>query len=111
MVDEADWLRDLAALASLTVTVHYVLGIYGLLGALLIFVYLEHGPSITQQLKLHERMEERTSSALSDNASTEENDQEQRDQEDPQDTETQQQQRSSNTRKENMTKCNEKHTL
>ncbi|KAF1778709.1 Pleckstrin homology domain [Phytophthora cactorum] len=46
MADEADWLPDLAALASLSVAVHYVLGFYGLLGALLIFTVLEHGAKL-----------------------------------------------------------------
>ncbi|KAG7378619.1 hypothetical protein PHYPSEUDO_009829 [Phytophthora pseudosyringae] len=64
MADDADWLPDLAALASLSVAVHYVLGLYGLLGALLIFVLLEHGAGLGEQLR-------KGASALEDDASTE----------------------------------------
>ncbi|ETM34111.1 hypothetical protein L914_18729 [Phytophthora nicotianae] len=67
MADEADWLPDLAALASLSVAVHYVLGFYGLLGALLIFTVLEHG----SKLRGKSVECERTPSALEDDASTE----------------------------------------
>lgn len=67
MADDADWLPDLAALATLSVAVHYVLGLYGLLGALLIFVVIEHGSTLIHQL----RKTERTPSALESDASTE----------------------------------------
>ncbi|OWZ11563.1 hypothetical protein PHMEG_00015398 [Phytophthora megakarya] len=66
MADDADWLPDLAALATLSVAVHYLLGLYGLLGALLLFILLEHGSSL--------KTVERTASALEDDASTEGND-------------------------------------
>ncbi|KAE9046816.1 hypothetical protein PR003_g1578 [Phytophthora rubi] len=61
---DADWLPDLAALASLSVAVHYVLGLYGLLGALLLFVLLEHGSSLRTCPRA-------PPSALEDDASTE----------------------------------------
>eukprot|EP00644_Phytophthora_capsici_P013532 jgi/Phyca11/17680/fgenesh1_pg.PHYCAscaffold_29_\ len=64
MADDADWLPDLAALASLSVAVHYVLGLYGLLGALLIFILVEHGASLRVK-------SERTPSTNEDDASTE----------------------------------------
>ncbi|KAI9986345.1 hypothetical protein PInf_025285 [Phytophthora infestans] len=67
MADEADWLPDLAALASLSVAVHYVLGLYGLLGALLIFIALEHG----SKLRSKSVECEQTPPALEDDASTE----------------------------------------
>ncbi|KAI9911320.1 hypothetical protein PsorP6_009370 [Peronosclerospora sorghi] len=57
MAHEASWLPDLAALASLSVAVHYVLGLYGLLGALLIFILLEHGSSLTGQRKRTKTLE------------------------------------------------------
>ncbi|KAL4154786.1 hypothetical protein PRNP1_006902 [Phytophthora ramorum] len=50
MADEADWLPDLAALAALSVAVHYVLGLYGLVGALLLFILLEHGAALSYTL-------------------------------------------------------------
>lgn len=70
---DADWLPDLAALATLSVAVHYVLGLYGLLGALLLFVLLEHGSSLQMQLQLQLRADkqEPAPSALEDDASTE----------------------------------------
>ncbi|CAI5744217.1 unnamed protein product [Peronospora destructor] len=74
MADQVDWLPDLAALALLTVAVHYVLGLYGLLGVLLVFILLEHGPNLTQ-LKLNETVDERTPSTLT---STSVDDEEQR---------------------------------
>ncbi|KAG1711461.1 hypothetical protein DVH05_008713 [Phytophthora capsici] len=64
MADDADWLPDLAALASLSVAVHYVLGLYGLLGALVIFILVEHGASLRVK-------SERTPSTNEDDASTE----------------------------------------
>ncbi|KAG6611734.1 Pleckstrin homology-like domain [Phytophthora cinnamomi] len=67
---DADWLPDLAALASLSVAVHYVLGLYGLLGALLLFVLLEHGGSLLAPADDGQERE-RTPSALEDDASTE----------------------------------------
>ncbi|KAL3674784.1 hypothetical protein V7S43_000712 [Phytophthora oleae] len=70
MADDADWLPDLAALASLSVAVHYVLGLYGLLGALLIFILLEHGASLTEQLRLRAKAE-RIPSTMEEDASTE----------------------------------------
>lgn len=75
MADDADWLPDLAALATLSVAVHYVLGLYGLAGALLLFVLLEHGSAVAQHLKsknvVGEWKSEQTPSALVDDASTE----------------------------------------
>jgi hypothetical protein len=75
MADEADWLADVAALATLSVAVHYVLGLYGLLGALLLFVLLEHGAGISEQLQqqLHKAVDDRRmpSALEADDASTE----------------------------------------
>ncbi|GMF14059.1 unnamed protein product [Phytophthora lilii] len=88
MADDADWLPDLAALTSLSVAVHYVLGLYGLLGALLLFVLLEHGDALLRPpRKTPADAFERTPSALEDDASTEGDDA----QEDPQDEQEQEQ--------------------
>ncbi|KAG7401713.1 hypothetical protein PHYBOEH_011002 [Phytophthora boehmeriae] len=87
MADEADWLPDLAALATLSVAVHYVLGLYGLAGALLLFVLLEHGASVAKHLQPRSKRAdawERTASALQDDTSTE-GDEELRAPEEPQD--------------------------
>ncbi|KAG6959064.1 hypothetical protein JG688_00010247 [Phytophthora aleatoria] len=92
MADEADWLPDLAALASLSVAVHYVLGFYGLLGALLIFTVLEHGAKLRGKSVGCER----TPSALEDDASTEGDDevpQDEEQQDEEQDEEMQRHQR------------------
>ncbi|RLN84155.1 hypothetical protein BBJ28_00013162 [Nothophytophthora sp. Chile5] len=44
-------LPDLAVLASLSVAVHYMLGLYGLAGALLLFAALEHGAAVLAGLR------------------------------------------------------------
>ncbi|KAF4323306.1 hypothetical protein BBO99_00003326 [Phytophthora kernoviae] len=87
MADEADWLPDLAALATLSVAVHYVLGLYGLAGAFLLFVLLEHGANVAKHLQPRDKRAgewERTASALQDDTSTE-GDEELRAPEEPQD--------------------------
>ncbi|CEG47613.1 Pleckstrin homology-like domain [Plasmopara halstedii] len=54
MEDDAVWLSDLAALASLSVAVHYVLGIYGLVGALLLFILLQRGAKAHQRKSMED---------------------------------------------------------
>ncbi|KAK1947449.1 hypothetical protein P3T76_001459 [Phytophthora citrophthora] len=109
MADDADWLPDLAALASLSVAVHYVLGLYGLLGALLIFILLEHGANVIEQLRFHLKGE-RMPSTMEDDASTEgdeelpapEEDQELLDQQEEEEEETQHRQRVARQRMANL---------
>ncbi|CAI5743479.1 unnamed protein product [Hyaloperonospora brassicae] len=47
-----EWLPDVAALAVLSVAVHYLLGLYGLLGALLLIVLLDHGAQLRGKPRL-----------------------------------------------------------
>ncbi|CAI5722402.1 hypothetical protein KXD40_004477 [Peronospora effusa] len=83
MADQVDWLPDLAALALLTVAVHYVLGLYGLLGVLLIFILLEHGPNLTQ-LRLNKTVDERTPSARTSTVVDDEEEPQNEEEEEPQ---------------------------
>ncbi|TDH68937.1 hypothetical protein CCR75_004316 [Bremia lactucae] len=71
MSDKTKWLPDLAALASLSVALHYFLGLYGLLGALLIIILLECGAKQQQSLNVKGIY---STSGQEDDASTEEDD-------------------------------------
>lgn len=67
MADDANWLSDLAALALLSVAVHYMMGLYGLLGALMLFIFMQRGAKVQQKKSVESG---HALSALEDDVST-----------------------------------------